>query len=444
MPTAPSRGRARLALVLGTTLTAGAVVGPASAGATTVAGLGKLSADGAAYRSLARQGVKLEPSGDAAVTKTAGVTTFLLPTTDVDFAATTRTKLGGSMVLRRKSGGKTRTVRLESLQLRLGKAAASRALSAKVGGKRIDVLRLDLRKGEYTVDAKSLAVKVGGTRASLTKAAATAIGAKLALRTRTRGAFGVLSIATSARVAGPSTPAAGTGTTTPGTGAGTGTTPGTGGSTGVNTSPTACTTTLPGTTKNTDGTPYVAPVPLARPAGAVDVISSTLRWHPRESFIRYITGGGEGVTPSAGATGGPATADGKVDVDFTPAAGSWYDRASGQGRLLFSGCVTFSYKGHGINLQVSNPQIELNGSSSRMLATLTGATSADFTGLGELTALELVSGGGQTSGSTPTLVVRTAVPTHLTAWANDVVLGGFYPAPDDSFGQITVTAGLPA
>ena len=111
--------------------------------------------------------------GDAAQAKTGTKTAYLLPAESASFAATHRVRLGGSLVLQRRAGGRTRSVRLGAFQLRLGK---TRVVTAKIGARRIEVFTLDLRKGEYTADAATTVVRIDGTRARLTSTAARRIG----------------------------------------------------------------------------------------------------------------------------------------------------------------------------------------------------------------------------------------------------------------------------
>jgi Htaa len=381
------------------------------ANATALSGLARLTPTGPAAASLDRQGVRLVAHGAADSAKTGTTTALLLPAGDATFATTSRLRLSGALVLRRKVGGTTRSVRLSDLQLRLGR---TRAVSAKVGGRRMDVFRLDLRKGEYTADAASTVVRIEGTRASLTAPAAAAIGRALALRTRRAGTFGVLAVTASA----PAAPSAGNGT---------------GGTSSAGGTPTGAATTQLPAGSGSSSAPAVVPVPLARPASAVDVVSSALRWHVRESFVRYVRSG-EGVAAMGGATAGAAAADGVIyDYDFTP-AGGWYDPATGRAHLDFRGELRFSYAGHGIDIRFADPQIELDGEQSRVLATFSSAKASGFSGLGEFTSLDLAA--AQTAGTGGPLLVRSAMPAAVTPWANEAVMSGFYPSPDDAFGSV--------
>lgn len=382
---------------------------PSAASATTLSGLTRLSPTGPAASSLARQGVRLVAEAGADSAKTGALTAYLFPAGEATFGATNRLKLTGTLALRRRAAGRTRTVRVSALQLRLG--PGGRVVTGRIGGRRLEVFALDLRRSEYTADARSTVVRIEGTRAALTTGAARALARRLGLTAVKAGTFGVLATTASAPV--PAASAGGAPATTPGAA--------TGGSPGSAPAPTP----IGGLTPT--------PTPLVRPATAIDVTSSQLRWRLRESFVRYVKSG-EGVSASAGATPGPASADGTTyDYDFTP-AGGWHDPASGTARLLFKGQITFSYAGHGIDIRFADPQIELAGAQSRVLATFASAKASQFSGLGEFVALDLAK--ANTSASSGPVLAYSALPARVTPWANEAVMSGFYPSPDDAFGAL--------
>lgn len=400
--------RSSLAL-LAAGIAAGGATLPATSSGATLSGPARLSPTGPAAAGLAKQGVRIVPQSGAVPVATAGLMTYVLPAGEATFGTTTRLRLGGTLALRRTAGGRTRTVRLTALQLRLGRT--SRALTAKLAGQRLDLLTLDLRRDEYTADAATTVVRIDGARAVLTPAAARAIARGLGLRTVRRGTFGVLAATASAPAASGAPGSAASGTPAPGEpaqpGGGAGTAPA--------------------------GTAFAPPTPMPRPAGAVDIAASTLRWHLRESFVRYVKSG-EGVSAGAGAAPGAPAADGTTyDYDFTP-AGGWYDAATATGRLLFKGQITFGYAAHGIDIRFADPQVELAGERSRMLATFTSAKAGGYRGLGEFVALDRAS--ASTTGTAGPIVVLSSLPARVTPWANDAVMSGFYPVPDDAFGWL--------
>jgi hypothetical protein len=117
------------------------------------------------------------------------------------------------------------------------------------------------------------------------------------------------------------------------------------------------------------------PVPV-RPAGAVDVAAAIVTWHVRDSFVRYLAAG-EGIRASRGATAEPPTttpeSDQPLRYDFHFAfRDGWRDPATGRAYLRFTGRVTFSYRDHGIDLDVNDLEVQLDGASSRAVARFTG------------------------------------------------------------------------
>jgi hypothetical protein len=389
-----------------------------SAHAASLSGLTTLTPGGKASSALKQQKVKLSVKAPAELASDGRI---LLPASEGTFGSkTTTVRQGGSIVFSRKSGGKTRKATLSSWRVELGKKSS---FTAKLGGKRIQVLSLDLRTKEYTADAKSSVVKVVATRASLTAAAASALGKKLGTTKLKAGEFAVITSSAAPPVAGGAAP--GTvpgGTTTPGTGGPT--TPGTGGTPTCSTAPSA-TTTPPS-------------APLARPATAVDVTSSSLLWHVRESFVQYLASG-EGATAADGATpGAPVALPGKpplvYDFNLVP-AGGWYDAASGKARLTYAGTVKFTYSGHGIAFEARNLEVEINGSDSQVLATFAACSATAFRGRAVLATLNLAGATGGVSGTTHTF---TETPGAVPTAATDTVFAGFYSA-GDPFGWFSIS-----
>lgn len=396
-------------------LLAAATLSPATAGAATLSGPTSLTFAGNAYATLAKAGVKIDAGAGAVKYQGDTTTKYVLATTGGSFGKTATVKHAGSLTLRRKTG----TLKLTAFQLRFKKTPV---LSAKLGGKRLDLFSLDLRKGEYTLDKRSAVVKIDGARANLTRAAATAIGKALKLRRVRTGGFAVLATTTSVPAAG--------GTATGDTTGSAGTKAGQTGSSGSSTSK-----------------PYVEPTALARPATAKPLTAASLRWHVRESFVRYVSSG-EGVAASGGATAGAAAAaDGNTcDYDFAfNAAGSWYDPASGQARVLFTGTLTFTYSGHGIDIQATNPEVELNpvaGSSGpRVIVTYGGSKASAFTGRDLL--VELDPAKADTTGTAGLTNAFAKTPGVIPNGSSDSVFAGFYQ-PGDEFGSysLTFTRGL--
>ncbi len=221
-------------------------------------------------------------------------------------------KLGGGLAL--KKGG--RTARLSSLTLSLSTSRPT--LTAKLSGRRIALLQGAARRAKVSGSDLTLS----GAKMSLTPDAAKALGRALGASLKS-GGFARLDADATVRAGGV----------------------------GV----------------------------LARPGTAVDATSGAFRWHIRDSFVQYMNGG-EGITASGDARptgksvqkGSDAALD--YDFDFTFRDG-WFDAASGQAAVRFTGVVKFSYKAHGINIVVRDPEIEVSGKRSRAIFTIGGKRS---------------------------------------------------------------------
>jgi Htaa len=103
------------------------------------------------------------------------------------------------------------------------------------------------------------------------------------------------------------------------------------------------------------------PARLARPASAVAMVDAAVTWHVRDSFVQYPASGGGAGTASAGATAGaPQVRPGSdtplvYEFGFTPAATGWYDPASGQAAVSFTGTVRFLFPGR-FDFTASDPE----------------------------------------------------------------------------------------
>ncbi|MEN0012235.1 MAG: HtaA domain-containing protein, partial [Solirubrobacteraceae bacterium] len=355
-------------------------------------GLTTLDVQGTASSSLTRQKVTVGVSAPAQLTKANTTRRVLLPISAGTVATNSQITQTGSLTFARKVKGKRHVVTFSKLRLDLD---AKPALSAVVGGKRLDLLALDLRRSEYTATASTSSVRIVSTRASLTKAAAAAIATKLALTSLKPGLLGVLGTTASL-------PAAGS-TSTPGA-------------------------ISPGVT---------APTPVVtQTAASLDIAADTLTWHVRESFVQYLAQSGP-IQASGGATlGAPVAIGGQppliYDATFVP-AGGWYDPSTGKALLKFTGTVRFSYPSHGIDITVSDPQIQLAGTDSQVVVTYGGSSASSYTGPGVLATIDPTKAKQTTDGPTQTW---TTTPGYVPASSASSVFAGFY-APGDPFGVFT-------
>lgn len=358
----------------------------APAGAATVSGPTTFTFTGSAFKKY-----KIDVRTTGGKRETDGSTRHVVATRSAAFGSkTTKVRHKGIITLRRKAAGKTRKIVISGIELRL--RSKNSQVRARVGGKRMTFLDLDLRKSEFTADRKAKRVKLDFAGGKLTKPAASRIRKALRLKSLPRRSFAVIG-----------TTASPGGLGAPGTGA--------------------------------PATP--APTPVVKPPTAAGVTTmAPLRWHVRESFINYMAAG-QGTTVSGGATPGPAGPGGMVyDYDFAPAAGSWFDPATGRGVFHYQGTILFSYKGHGIHATISNPEVHINGASSVMVA--------DTTGSGEPAPTRRTFGTvtlapGSTAGTAPPRYAFSNMLVEVTEEVNAAVFSGFYPPDDNDFGTLALS-----
>ena len=384
-----------------------AAVAAVPAPALAASGTTVLELNGHAAKSLRGEGIEISPLRPAR----GGERRISLPVrSGLAGASTTVLTHGGGISFEAKQG---KAVRLTKFRLLLGKRSR---LSAKLGGREIDVFAL-AGKSKADVDSATGTVELAGMRLRLTRAGARAIGERLAADVQ-RGNFGTLS----SRVSSLPTPGAAPededvverarGCPLP---SGAGPTP-------------------------------EDPLPVAtRPPGAVDVISATIDWHVRESFIRYIAGG-EGTSVSGGATADPPVllpgSSTALTYDFHfPFASGWHDAganladpADDRTAIYFGGAVRFLYSGHEIDLTTSAPEIELSGGASRAIFAI--AEGAEPATRQVLVNLDLSRAGAiSASGNTHTY---ERVPGAIPSGTAGSVFAGFY-APGTEFGCFRVS-----
>lgn len=195
---------------------------------------------------------------------------------------------------------------------------------------------------------------------------------------------------------------------------------------------------------------------LQRPPTAVDVSSVRLTWYPRDSWLRYASSGvaaGDGIHVGSGAVGTSSTVSACPDrpsesdaqlpyaIDFAPKA-SWYDQASGMAGIYGQGSVGFRWRVHTIDLTASDPEIEINGASSRAIFRFSGSEGtpypnqrADLLSL-DTTGQPTVTSGGKT-------LTYSLVRGTLTANGVNVFAGFYAPPSNDEFGCVSVSFTIP-
>lgn len=205
--------------------------------------------------------------------------------------------------------------------------------------------------------------------------------------------------------------------------------------------------------------PPLAPLPpepekLARPASAVDVSAGQITWCARASWVRYI---GNGAVSGGASHEEPFVVNDPADpricdpqmknrqVTSAPTAyryfftfkEGWYDAASQQAALYYTGKVRFRYPERGIDLEFDNPEVEISGASTRTIFTVEGHGNSPiqahrtvvFTNGSPVPGLSESSPGSFTSGD---------MLSFLSPDAQTGVFAGFYMPPNHDFGWISV------
>jgi hypothetical protein len=187
---------------------------------------------------------------------------------------------------------------------------------------------------------------------------------------------------------------------------------------------------------------------LARPASAVDLTGAQITWRPKPSFIRYVNAG-EGTSVFAGATEDPAgaaecPAESGPDLVYSfhfPFTHGWYDAGTKTAGVYFGGGVRFSYTAHGIDLDAKEPEVELNGASSRAIFRLDGR--GDTTPGNKRAVMVDLNPAAVTPVEAPGSVSFERIPATIPLGGSQTVFADFY-APGDTFGCISVSFTYPA
>jgi hypothetical protein len=194
---------------------------------------------------------------------------------------------------------------------------------------------------------------------------------------------------------------------------------------------------------------------LARPATAVTATRVQLSWMPRDSWVRYVSSGtaaNDGVVPGAGATAVPSMASPCPDrpsetgvaldytINYLPKE-SWYDPITGQAGIYGSGNVAFRYTAHSINLTASEPELEINGASSRAIFRFSGSGGTPYPN--QRVALESLASTQPTISNNGKTLTYSLLRGRLTP-DGEKVFASFYTAPtDNEFGCLSASITLP-
>ena len=423
--------RMRLAGALGlAALAASAAAAPATAAAPASLGATTIALDGPLAQQLRDAHVAIAATASAR----GGGARLVLPVAAGKLArAQASLTLDGRVTL--SSGSRVRrtlrTLALTRWRLRVEDGRAR--VSALSGSRRRTLLAADVPARRLALDTTRGSVRVEPVQLRLTRVGARLVRTRLQLERLPAGVLGSLRLAATV----PGTAGGGAGGSGGGAVGGGGTGGGGGGGGGGGTTP------PPGCTPGySSGAIPPAPAPLARPAGALDVTAATLTWRPRESFVQYIASG-EGTSASDGATAGPPeTVPGNsarlvYSFGFELKPGSWYDPAGGSADLLGRGTVRFLWRGHGIDIKLRDPEVELNGGASRAIFTFSGSDCTQIAPVRGI-MLDLAPAAPTVNGSTRDY---GAIPARITD-AGASMFSGFY-LPGDPWGSFAAafTAG---
>ena len=198
------------------------------------------------------------------------------------------------------------------------------------------------------------------------------------------------------------------------------------------------------------------PTPLPRPLTAKTVENVSLKWFPRASWLAYVASG-EGTTTANGASSvfstvppcpaQPGSNEGggsnsgvslPYEIAFTPTE-SWFDPATNTAAINGTGSASFRFKGHGIDLTGSDPEIQLNGSASQAIFRFSGAEGTPYPNQ-RVALLGLSATAPTVEGNTYTynLLRGTLTPN------GEKVFAGFYTAPtNNGYGCVSASFTVP-
>lgn len=387
LPDRPALARRGAPALCAAALLAAALAGPADARAASAAASGDVEGQAtltvgkrvAAARALRAAGVRI--SRIAPARARGGSLTFAPERVQVRSSSAGAVELAGG--LRFRAG--RRSVAVTGLRVGLGRRKGT--VTGRLAGRRVTLLTFATGSARLALLAGPADVALSSTYATLTRSGARALARRLGRRGVKAGRLGTLALDAAADAGPP--PAAKAG----------------------------------------------EPPVLARPSGAVTARDVAITWSVRESFINYLNGFGGSVSASGGAKKGKARGEARLvyDYRFRPYAGrSWHDRASDTTALYGRGTVRFRLAAHGIDLSVSDPEVELNGADSRVIFTVRergGEARREV-----VMKLALVPKARGRGGS----VTYEMLPGSIPEGEATSLFAGFYQ-PGAEFGSMTVT-----
>ena len=193
-------------------------------------------------------------------------------------------------------------------------------------------------------------------------------------------------------------------------------------------------------------TPVPPPV-LERPPGASDIVSASIKWRVRESFIRYVNVGA-GTSVAGGATADPPEdigGAGPLVYSFNFPFASGWAVPGGDSAVYGSGTVGFRYCTNTINFTVSDPEVELRSSGvSRLIFRVNGTDGTAFPDT-RAVMVDLLQGPPLVDGNTTTY---SNIPAYVPQEATGIFANFYPPYPGDPgapgadlsrFGSLTVS-----
>lgn len=390
----PRRSRARM-LPVTLIVAVGVAAGTASPASAADYGAGSLTLTAGA-KGLKGQGVRWSASSPAKTLS--GRSRAVLPVESGTVTSTATLGLKGTVRLAKGS----RKVTLKALQVRLG--SSSRITGQVDGGKRRTIGRLTAPAKRIKLDRTAATATASDVRLTLTASTAKLVRSRLKLRHVPSRAVAELAVTGHVKDA----PA-----------------------------PSSCTAAYCATGLGSE--PPVA----KRPSGAVGVRSATITWRPLDSWIRYVATG-EGTAVSGGATNGPREVLPGSSSSFVysfgfPFQGGWYDRSSDTAAATFRGKVAFRFKAHTIDMSAADPEVEINGSKSRVIFRMDGKDGTALGGTrGVLIDLDLRKAASKTVSADGKTHRYEQIPGTIPANAGSNVFAGFY-APGQAFGSVSLS-----
>jgi hypothetical protein len=342
-------------------------------------GEGTLVASGVTKKLLRNAGVSqriLRP-GNAFV----GRPTFPLSSAGISASASGVTLGGGVKLIRRDTG---RGVEVRSMKLVVRRGQPLR-VTARVAGRRVNLFTAG--RARLKVDVKDGVLRLNPSRVRLTRSGSRAIRGGLGLRAaalapgRIWGAFSAFAFRN----------------------------------------------------EIIDDPEAETPVPpplLERPAGASDVVSASIKWRVRESFIRYVNVG-TGTSVADGATADPAEdigGAGPLVYSFNFPFSSGWTVPGGDTAIYGTGTVGFRHCRNTINFTVSDPEIELKDSGvSRLIFRVNGTDGTAFPD-SRAVMVDLLPAAATVDGDTTTY---TNIPAYVPQEATGIFANFYPPYPGD-------------